>query len=102
MAELTGFKDTKVTLPDGYRVSVISIKPITNSDTIKIEPPVDNTENAAVTAFLQDTSSGGVVAAPNFYVGTVDNVRFVNRAGQDIIVVSLTDRRFTNSVDRSS
>lgn len=101
MVELKNYLDIKVDLPDGRRVSVAAITPITDSDSIEIEPPIEDTHGASIVGFLE-TPTGGTVSVSNFYVGTVDTVKINNQRGNHVTVVSLNAGTGINYVSRRS
>lgn len=99
--ELKNYLDIKVDLPDGHRANVAAIVPVTDSDTIEIEPPVDGTDGASVIGFIEDTT-GGVIAINNFYVGTVNTVRINNQKGNNVTIVSLNAGIGVNYISRGN
>lgn len=88
--QLTDFQEFIVDLPDRRKLIVDRLVPVTNNDYFVIPAPAERTEGSSVVGFLM-SASGGTIAAPNFYLGSTDNVRLVNRKGQQVVIATLND-----------
>lgn len=88
--QLTDYKEFQEDLPDGRRITVHQVVPVSNNDYFIIPEPSEPTEGSSVVGFLAE-SDGGTIAAPNFYIGDEDRVVLINRKGQKAVITTINE-----------
>jgi len=97
---LTNFKEHIVDLPDKKKLTVHVLTPVSNDDSFRIPRPTNRIEGSSTVGFLNDTT-GGTIAAGNFYVGSTDSIQLTNRKDQKVVIATLNSGNRRNFIPES-